>query len=106
MTANKPTNIDRSDIYKWLSGLLAGALLSGAGFWLSFPRNVVTKDDLDKAMPGLISQYSQYTQDARNISTQLQALHDEQVRQGQRIEQMAVDVGRVSEKIGVSAHPN
>lgn len=98
----KPTT---GDIYKMLMPMLVGALLSGAAFWLSFPRNVITKDDLEKTMPGLIAQYSQYSQDAKNISTQLQALHDEQLRQGASMSQMAVDVGRISEKVGVSAHP-
>lgn len=98
-----------SDIYKMMTAALLGALLAGAGFWLSFPRNVVTKDDFDKLMPGMIAQYSPYSQDAKNISAQLQALHDEQLRQNasvdQRLAQMAVDIGRVSEKVGVSAHP-
>lgn len=91
---------------KLVIACLATALVTGGGSWLAIGRSIVTKEDIERTMPGLIIQYSPYTKDARDISTQLQALHDEQVRQGQQIQQIAVDVGRISEKAGVTAHPS
>lgn len=71
-----------SDWWKTVAVFLAGVVLSGAISWFSVPKNMLTKDDLEKAMPAMMSQYNPYTTDSKNISTQLQALHDEQVRQG------------------------
>lgn len=94
------------DYWKTAATFLGGVVLAGASSWFLYPRNAVTKEDLERSIPSLISQYSPYTQDQRNIATQLQVLHDEQVRQGAALSQMAVDVGRISEKVGVTAHPN
>lgn len=93
------------DLYKTIAVFLAGVVLSGATSWFLYPRNAITKDDLERMMPALVMQNNPYSGDAKNISTQLQALHDEQVRQGAQINQIAVDVGRLSEKVGVTAHP-
>lgn len=92
-------------VYKTVAVFLAGVVLSGATSWFLYPRNAITKDDLERMMPALVMQNNPYSGDAKNISTQLQALHDEQVRQGAQINQIAVDVGRLSEKVGVTAHP-
>lgn len=92
-------------LYQKIALFLAGVVLSGISAWFIGPKNAVTKEDLERMMPSMIAQYSPYTGDAKNIGTQLQALHDEQVRQGAQINQMAVDVGRISEKVGVTAHP-
>jgi hypothetical protein len=94
-----------ADWYKTAATLLLGIVLSSGAHWIFGPKNVLTQEDLVKLMPAMIAQYSPYTGDAKNLSTQLQALHDEQVRQGAQIGQMSVDVGRISEKIGVTAHP-
>lgn len=89
----------------WLIPFLLGIIVTGCTSWFLYPRNAITKDDLKEIVPAMVQSNNPYTLDQRNISTQLLALHDEQVRQGAQIQQMAVDVGRISEKVGVTAHP-
>jgi hypothetical protein len=100
-----PIARDGNGIFKTATACLASALLTGVISYFTMGRNNVTKEDLEKQLPSLIMQNNPYVQDARNISTQLQALHEEQVRQGSRMDQIATDVARISEKVGVSAHP-
>lgn len=104
MTPAKYTGLE--SLYKNAALFLAGVVLSGATSWFLYPRNAITKDELDRIIPAMVSANNPYMGDAKNITTQLVALHDEQVRQGAQIQQMAVDVGRISEKIGVTAHPS
>lgn len=78
-------------------GLIAMSFTAG--------RNTVTRDDLTTMMPGMISQYSPYTQDAKAIRLQL----DDQANQiGElqaQIAQLDVDIARISDKLNVPAHP-
>lgn len=94
-----------SNVYQSVALFLAGVVISGFVSYMAMGRNNVTKDELDKVIPALMKQNDAYLPDKRDISTQLQALHDEQVRQGAQQQQMAVDIGRISEKMGVTAHP-
>lgn len=101
------------DYWQTTAVFLAGVCLSAITAWFTAPRNVLSKDDLDRLMPAMVAQYSPYTQDQKNIAMQLQALKevqlrqgDEQIRQGAAMQQVAVDVGRISEKVGVTAHPS
>lgn len=94
-----------SNLWRSISLFLAGVVLSGFVSYMTMGRNNISKDELDKMIPALVQQNNPYMGDQRNISTQLQALHDEQVRQGAQQQQMAVDIGRISEKMGVAAHP-
>lgn len=93
------------DVWKSLALFLGGVILSGCVSWFLGPKNAVTQQELNSMMPGLISQYSPYTQDQKVLSEQLLTFREVQVKQGAAIEQMQIDLARVSDKLGVPAHP-
>lgn len=100
-----PAKRQAPDIYKTATVTLAGIVITLIGSWMTIGRNTLTKDEFEKLVPGLVQVNNPYTLDQRNIGSQLTALHDEQVRQSAALQQIAIDVGRLSEKAGVAAHP-
>lgn len=97
--------VETEGLYKTIATFLAGVVLSGCVSWFLGPKNAVTQQELIGMMPGLISQYSPYTQDAKTLTDQLTNVRAEQAKEGAQIEQMQIDLARVSEKLGVTAHP-
>ena len=97
--------VEVTDWYKTTTVFLAGVVMSLVGSLLLVPRNVLTKDDLDRLMPQYIAEYSPYTGDAKNIATQLQELHDQNIATQERLRQIQIDVANISAKVHVTADP-
>lgn len=93
------------DVWKSLALFLGGVILSGCVSWFLGPKNAITQQELNSMMPGYISQYSPYTQDSQALKQQLTTVREVQVQQGAAIQQMQIDLARVSDKLGVTAHP-
>jgi ABC-type Fe2+-enterobactin transport system substrate-binding protein len=95
MTTESP----KADAWQRMAFFLAGIIVAGVGAFASYPRNVVTRDEL----PTLIANYSQYN--ATDVQRQLadSALHIGQLEA--QVQQLQVDVARISEHLGVPPHP-
>ena len=76
---------------------LAGVIVSGVGAIAAYPRNVVNRDEL----PALISSYSQYTKDATDLRRQLDDQSHQIGDMQSEIQQLQVDIARISEHLGV-----
>ena len=100
--ANSGTTIKDSDIYKTFTIFLSGVLVSIVGAYFASAHDVVTKADL----PGLMRQYNPYENDSKDIKAKLEELAEHQAEQGAQLMQLQVDTGRISERVGVPAHPS
>jgi hypothetical protein len=80
---------------------LAGIIVAGVGSFAAYPRNIVTRDEL----PGLVASYatsgSQYTKDSADLRRQLDDQSHEIGEMRAQMQQLQVDVARISERLGV-----
>lgn len=91
----------QTEIYKTLTTLLSGMLITLIGAYLVSNHNVVTHEEFS----GLVQQYSPYTSDQKGIREKLDTLSEQNVRLQTQVEQLQIDTARISEKLGVPAHP-
>lgn len=90
-----------TDIYKTITLCLSSALLTLMAAYYTAARNAVTHEE----MPGLILQYSPYTGDQKDIRTKLDELYQQNGQLHSEVQQLQIDIARISEKVGVTAHP-
>lgn len=102
----------QTDYYKSAALFLAGVVVSGGLSWFLGPKNVVTQEELRIQMPALMSQFNPYMQDQTLLKEQLTNVRTDQAKQGlvlertsSAVEQLEMDVARISDKVGVPAHP-
>lgn len=90
-----------ASVYKTLSIALSSAFLTLCGAYYTSERNVVTHEEF----PGLVQQYSTYTGDQKDIQNKLNNLYEQNGHLRGQVEQLQSDIARISEKVGVPAHP-
>jgi hypothetical protein len=69
------------------------------------PDNIVTEEALEAKMPGLITEYSPYTADQKNIATQLAILSTQLTEMKAELNQQGHDISNIAEKVHVTASP-
>ena len=94
-----------ADVWKYIATSAVSIVLAGMVFFVISPKNVVTEDQLRRDMPGYITQYSTYTQDAKDISSRLAAIDKTLTIMQARQEQQASDIAVIASKSHVTAHP-
>lgn len=94
-----------ADPWQKVALFLGGVIVSLVGALAAYPHNVVTREEL----PGLVASYatsgSQYTKDATDLRKQLDDQSHEIGEMRAQMQQLQVDVARISERLGVPAHP-
>lgn len=90
-----------ASVYKTLSIALSSAFLTLCAAYYTAERNVVTHEEF----PGLVQQYSTYTGDQKDIQSKLSTLYEQNGRLQSQVGQLQSDVARISDKVGVPAHP-
>lgn len=90
-----------NEIYKTMTACLGSALVTMMGAYMLATHDTVTKAE----MPGYISQYSPYTSDQKEIKGQIDSLAVQTTTLQDQVRQLQIDTARISEKLGVPAHP-
>jgi hypothetical protein len=69
------------------------------------PDNIITEERLQAVIPGMISQYSPYTADQKNIATQLVEINTQIAEMKTQLVQQGMDITNIAAKVRVTASP-
>jgi ABC-type Fe2+-enterobactin transport system substrate-binding protein len=105
MNETRPLTNGNTAALKIVCAFLSGLIIAGAAGFISYPRDTITMAQLQAVMPAMISQYSPYTEDQKDIATRLarQDAHMEHI--DTVLEQQSRDISRLAQKMNLPASP-
>lgn len=93
------------EIWRYIATGAVGCLLTMTVFVFKESHGQITLDDLRRDMPGYVSLYSPYTQDAKEISSHLSSIDHTLAIIDARQQQQASDIASIAASARVTARP-
>lgn len=105
-TYSSKENGNGTQFWKWTSGFLATALLAVLGAFYTFSQSSVTKEQLSVQVISLKDQMANIEKEITEMKhDQLTSINNTLISQAVELKQVEVDVARIAEKVGTTAHP-
>lgn len=95
-----------TQFWKWTTGFLSTALLAVLGAFYAFSQSAVTKEQLATQIVSVKDEIANIEKEITEIKhDQLTSINNTLISQATELKQVEVDIARIAEKVGTTAHP-